>query len=124
MAKQEKLSRGQALDARPVVAEIQDRKPLDDGGQRLTVMFETSRWQRWMLRLPQFVTRDFELDSFGVEIVELCDGRRTVRDIIKKFASKHKVSRPEAEKAVLMFLRTLIRKGIVSIAISGTSDGK
>ena len=120
MAQKAKMSRGQSLDAKPVAAEIIEREPLQDGGQRITVSFTTRRWQRLMLRLPDTISKQFELDAFGVEIIDLCNGKRTVRQIIKAFAERHKLNVPEAEHAVLTFLRTLITKGIVAITVQET----
>jgi len=124
MAKKQELSRRQALDARPLPAEIADRVPLPDGGQRITVLFAASGYQRWLLRLPERVKRDFELDAFGVEILGLCDGSRTVLDIIKKFTARHKLDPTEAEHAVLAFLKTLVRRGVVAMAVHHRDEKK
>jgi len=116
------ISRDQSLDARPVSAEIRGRQPLPDGGQRVTVAFVTGKLQRMILRLPDRITRDFELDSYGVEVLDMCDGRHTVKQMIEAFAKKHKLNMVEAEQALLTFLKTLIGKGVVSIMIPNTSS--
>jgi len=117
MSKKPVVSRDQSLEARPVPAEIRGRQSLPDGGQRVTVAFVTGRFQRLFLRLPDRVTRDFELDSYGVEVLDMCDGHHTVKQMIGTFAKKHKLNMVEAEQAVLGFLKTLIGKGVVSIMI-------
>ncbi len=110
-----KMTRDQSLGARPVAAVIARREPLANGSQRLTFSSRPSRWQKAILRLPDAVERRVELDPYGIEILDMCDSRTTVRQIIKRFSKHHRLDLHEAERAVLMFVRTLVRKGIVTI---------
>lgn len=111
----DKLTRDQSLGARPVAATIVRRESLANGSQRVTFSSRPSRWQKTLLRLPDTVERRVELDPYGVEILDMCDNRTTVRQITKKFSRNHRIDVHEAERAVLMFLRTLVRKGLVTI---------
>ena len=113
----ETLSREQAWDAKPVALPVRRREPLADGGQRLTVDVSPSGAFRWLLRAPEKVTKQFELDAMGLEVHRMCDGNKNVRHIVQKFAKTHDVNRHEAERAVAAFLRTMMRKGIVSMAV-------
>ena len=64
--------------------------------------------------LPYSTHRRVELDSVGVTVLDMCDGR-TVEGIIEKFALDHKLSFRESQLAVGQFLRDLARRGIVAI---------
>ncbi len=111
----EKITRNQALDAKPVAVRIHTREPLADGGQRITVKIAPPKMAKLVLRLKGPIDRNFEFDAFGMDILDMCDGQKTVRYIINRFAKLHKLNPHEAEKAVTTFLRTLTQKGIVSM---------
>ena len=117
MAKRSKetLTRSQALDAKPVAVRIHAREPLRDGGQRITVKIAPPKMAKLVLRLKGPIDRNFEFDAFGMDILDMCDGQKTVRYIINRFAKLHSLNPHEAERAVTAFLRTLTQKGIVSM---------
>jgi len=83
-----------------------------DGKLYVTVRFKRPRWQQ-MLGGDETCERAFGLDTYGRSVYESCDGKRTVRAIVKRFANQTKVSVPEAEMAVTKFLKTLLSKGLV-----------
>ena len=118
MSKPPRLDRDQTLGAKPLAAPIVRRTPLPRGGERLTVAAEPSIWTRRLLRLPRQVERQFELDAFGVEMIRMCDGQKTVRWIIDRFSRNHQIDAHEAERAVLTFLRTIVGKGLVSMVVA------
>ena len=62
-------------------------------------------------------TKKFELEAVGAYVWELCDGRHTFEGIAKKLRERFKMNRLEAEASLGAFLQTLLRKGLVSIAI-------
>ena len=106
------------MEAKPRACVIDKREPLPDGGERLSVRLRSTGTQRWLLRAPEFVPRQFELDKVGVQVLEMCDGQKSVRYIVKKFAKEYNVDEHEAEKAVVTFLRMLIRKGLVAVMVN------
>lgn len=112
-----KLSREQSLGAKPVAVKISEREKLEGGGERVVVPYQPSKWQRMLLRMPETLTRSFELDAFGVDVLNMCDGQKTVRYIAESFAKRHKLNKHEAEKAVITFLQTLISKGVVVVMV-------
>jgi hypothetical protein len=63
------------------------------------------------------VERSFGLDVLGREVYEACDGRTKVKEIIHGFAKTHRVSLSEAEVSVTTFLKTLMTKGLVYMAV-------
>ena len=113
--KKQQISRSQALEAKPIAVRIHARQPLGDGGQRITVKIAPPKMAKLVLRLKGPIDRNFEFDSFGMGILDMCDGQKTVRYIINRFAKDHKLNPHEAERAVTAFLRTLTQKGVVSM---------
>lgn len=117
MAKKRKgLSREQSLAARPEKVPVIRREEIKDGGLKLTVELTPSRFLGFIGGSGK-VQRTFELDALGREVYEDCDGRADVRKIVNNFAAKHKVSIAEAEISVTAFLKTLLSKHVIAIAI-------
>ena len=112
------LTRDQALGAKPIATKIIDREPMENGGERVTIPLRPTTMQRWLLRLPADTTKKFELDSVGIEVLNLCDGNKTVRYIIKRFSKSHGINIAEAEAAVVAFLRTMVRRGLVFMVVA------
>lgn len=65
--------------------------------------------------LPYSTHRRVELDALGAEVLDLCDGRRSVEGIIERFATGHKLTFRESQLAVTQFLRQLTRRGLAAI---------
>ncbi len=117
MAERKKITREQSLTAKPVAVKIERREELPDGGQRVFVNVPTSRSQRLFLRVGETVERQFELDTFGIEILDMCDGQKTVQYIIRQMAKRHNVDVTELEAAVLAFVKTLTTRGLIRLLI-------
>jgi hypothetical protein len=105
----------QMLSAKPV--RLSDAEPIEHGaGQwRLTVPLKPVGWAARVLRVPQNVTKTFELDALGKLVWDACDGTTSVRQVIEKLAGRYDLNEREAEVATLAFLRTLMRKGLIGI---------
>ena len=98
--------RGRPLQSPPVRTEEKD------GKYYVTIRFLRPRWQR-VLGADETCERSFGLDAYGRIVYDFCDGKRTVEQIVKRFAGKVHVSLPEAEMAVTKFMQTLMKKGLV-----------
>lgn len=61
-------------------------------------------------------TRSVSLDQIGVDLLDLCDGKRTVENIIEEFAIENKLSFREAQLPVTQFLTSLTEHGILAVA--------
>jgi hypothetical protein len=112
-----KISRKQALDARPVLSPVRHRVSLEGGAARFTIEVSNSRWRQRLLRMPPTLDRQFEFDSFGVWVLEMCDGQKPVRHIVDRFAKEQNVDPAEAERAVTTFIQMLVRKNLVGLYI-------
>jgi hypothetical protein len=75
---------------------------------------------RWLVPplswiLPFSSVRRVQLDALGTAVLDLCDGKRTVEQIIETFAGENKLSFREGQLAVTQFLQELVRRGIVAL---------
>ncbi len=68
-----------------------------------------------LFRLPE--TRKIILDKIGAYVWTLCDGNKTVNDTIKVFSKKYNLGREKAERALLVYLGQLVRRGLIAIAV-------
>lgn len=107
------ISRGTAMNARPIklpAKAIEER----EGKVYVTIEFQRPRWQQF-LGAEAICERTFGLDAYGQSVFHACDGNRTVKQIVKHFARRHKISIAEAEVAVTTFLKTLMSRGIIGM---------
>jgi len=65
--------------------------------------------------LPWKGRRKIQLDAAGTETLGLVDGKRTVEDIIERFAQNHKLTFRESQMAVTQFLRQLVQRGVLVV---------
>ena len=91
-------------------------------GMLVSIPVRRPRWLvppiSWVVPFSQ--KRRVELDAAGRLVLESCDGRRTVEEVIERFAGEHKLSFRESQLAVTQFLRELVKRGV--IAIVGTNE--
>jgi hypothetical protein len=111
------MSREQALKARPVAAPLVRRRDLPEGGAMITVMARPGRVSRFVLRLPEQIEHDIELDGLGVRVLDLCDGNKSVGYIIKRIVKDQNLDPHEGEHAVTAFLNSLMKRGLVTMVV-------
>jgi len=68
--------------------------------------------------------RRLELDEAGREVWDLCDGEHTLREMIKVFQDRHKLTRAEAEWSLRTYLRDLGKRNLIFIAIEKPAQKK
>lgn len=94
-----------AVRRRLIVAE--DSVPTLARGTRLR--YDEAR-QRWVLLVPERVMAP---DEIAVEILQLCDGQRSVADIIDQLAAAYAAPRDEIGADVIAMLQDLAGSGFV-----------
>ena len=70
----------------------------------------------WMVRVPK--ERWSVLDPIGAAIWKSCDGKRTVEEIVVKFAAFYHLSFHESRVSVSGYVTTLLRRGVLAVAVA------
>lgn len=117
-----RLNREQSLASRPVRLPCVGTTERGNGGLLVRCRVARSGWQRW-LGAGEAMERSFGLDRLGRWVYERCDGNTTVRQLVDGFAKQQRVGKAEAEIAVTTFLRTLVSKGMVAMAVGREAEG-
>jgi len=119
-----RLDREDALSARPVLSRLVKVERGEDGNIVLQVPRRDTATVRAMSRLfgmPPY--RQVALDELGTFVIELCDGKHTVRDLARRLAGRFRLDRREAEVSVTSYLRDLGRRSIVGLLVDVEGDG-
>ena len=87
-----------------------------DGELKVTIRYMRPGWQQW-LGADETCEHSMILDVLGRELYEACDGKQNVKKMVERFAAAHSISVAEAELAVTTYLRTLLKKGLIVMAI-------
>jgi len=77
-----------------------------------------TRWASMLLRVPGGMKKTFELDKLGKFVWDECDGKTSVRQIIRRLARRYNLNEREAEVATVAFLHTLTRKGLIGMVVA------
>ena len=57
--------------------------------------------------------RSVRLDELGESVFRDCDGRKTVREIILRFADEHRLTFLESKALIVLFLKKLMERGAI-----------
>ncbi|MBL7076182.1 MAG: PqqD family protein [Kiritimatiellae bacterium] len=58
------------------------------------------------------------LDHIGSRVWSLCDGRRTVEDVVDTIAAQYRLTFHESRVAVTGYLKTLVQRGVLAIEMA------
>ena len=114
------VTRTEALAARPQKNMLVEERRLDSGELLLTYPVQVRPWlaaavHRLRGSLQEPSRRKLQLDALGASVWDLVDGQRSVRQIVKAFATAHRLHEQEAEVSVTTFLRQLGRRGLIGL---------
>ena len=126
-SKSERPSRDQTvsqlLTGVPMANEAMETSPAGDG-LLVSIPIERPRWLAppisWVV--PFSKLRRVQLDAIGRAVLEACDGKRTVEEVIERFAAVHKLSFRESQLAVTRFLQELVTRGLIVIVGTNETD--
>ncbi|HUT33413.1 MAG TPA: PqqD family protein [Planctomycetota bacterium] len=112
------LSREQSLASVPLRNQAVREERTDAGELRLVIPLRPAWWARLLSRVL-YVPRQrrIVLDEIGGYVWGLCDGKRSVRDLVGALSTRYKLHRKEAEVSVVAYLRQLARRGLIGIAV-------
>ena len=112
------------LAARPIrnsAASVDDAP----GGEVTIRIKRDSPW--WMIApvswiVPMRNEREIILDRVGALIWRLCDGGRTVENIVDAFGERHGLTFHEARASVTGYMKELIQRGALAVAVDGSGE--
>ncbi len=109
------VSRQEMLDVAPLRNAEARIEELDDGRIIVRIPVRARGIVRWLIREgpDRPMLRSFELDPLGRQVWGLCDGRRSVRELIQRFAEQNKLNLRESEVSMLAYLKTLTSRGLL-----------
>ncbi|HWP30825.1 MAG TPA: PqqD family protein [Fimbriimonadales bacterium] len=92
---------------------------LESGAVRLHVPLNLRKGiYKWVARWTEIPpTRDVELEPIGAFVWKLCDGSRTLENIVERLRQEFKISKVEAEASLLSFMETLAKRGFIVLSI-------
>ncbi len=95
---------------------------VEEEGGRVVIYVKKAPGRRgrrvWRRIMPTRDERRFTLDPLGADCWRLCDGQRTVEEIVDRFAERHGLSFHESRVAVTGYLKQLIQRAILAIALA------
>ncbi len=110
------IDRRQSLAGIPVLNEQVSCE--NDQNGRLVVNIKLKRGKGVIARFqPPVLERNLKLDEIGGFVFKLIDSQRSTLEIIELFLAKYRVNRREATLSIVDFLKSLVKKGAVSIVI-------
>jgi hypothetical protein len=112
----EPIDRRRSLKSIPVMNRNVVVKPGEEGTLVISVTMQRKKglFSRF---LPPVFERHLKLDELGSFVVSQIDGRKSVLDIIEAFIAKYDTNRRETELSVVSFLKSLVQRQLVSIAV-------
>lgn len=113
-------SREDALECTPIKNDRVEESRMKNGELQLSYPVTSRPWLagivRRLGRKPKGTyLKKLQLDALGTEVWELLDGGSRVRDVIRQFATRHRLQQREAELAVTRFLRELGKRGLIGM---------
>jgi hypothetical protein len=95
-----------------------------NGTTKITVALRQPRWLRppisWIIRPT--LSRSFSLDTIGTRVWSLCNGERTVENIIDLFSAQYALTFHEARIAVTEYIKLLVQRGVLAIGQPASVD--
>jgi len=107
------------LEARPLPNVAARPEPDATGGVVMHVPRTKSPFRpplSWIVRVRS--ERRVQIDALGAFVWKLCDGTRTVEQIVDEFSRRHGLTFHEARVAVTGYLASLIQRGVLAITLA------
>jgi len=107
----------------PLRNEAVTEEHTDAGELRLVLPVRPPWWARPLARFL-YVPKQHRivLDEIGAYVWRLCDGKRSMRDIIQALALRYKLHPKEARVSLVAYLRQLGRRRLVGVAVLRTAQ--
>ena len=120
-----RLTPEQVLGSVPVPNKALKIERVEGGGVKLVLARRREWWARVLaIVFPIPKERVVELDALGEQFWDLCDGKHSMRDLIRICQEEHKLTRAEAEWSLRTFLKDLGKRGVMGFAVEESEENK
>lgn len=112
------------LDSRPVRNEaIQWER--DENGEVCITLVRTKTWKVNLLSKFFYIPerRKLILDEVGSGVWEMCDGKTSVENMIRRMSAQYKLNLKESEVSLLHYLRQLGQKRLLGFLVEKDRPG-
>jgi len=91
---------------------------VDSNPERVVITIRLKRRDGFLTRFqPPVIERVVKLDQLGSFVFRQIDSKKTTLEIINVFVSHYQVNRREATLSTVSFLKSLVKRGVISIAV-------
>jgi len=113
------LARSEFLKIKPVRNPYVKWEKNDKGEIRILIPFKQPEKKGGLSKFapPPPKEKRIDLDSIGSIVWELCDGEKTVSDIVEHLHEKYKLMTSEAEISLNVYFNNLSKRGLIGFAI-------
>jgi hypothetical protein len=105
------------LSVKPVKNAAAEFIPLDTDKLQISVKKQKPEFLKppvsWFIR-PK-LKQTIVIDQVGIQVLNLCDGNRTIENIVDEFAKTHKLTFHESRVSVTGYIKQLVQRGILVI---------
>jgi hypothetical protein len=112
------VTKEEFLRLRPVISPFVEQKKKTE--KFLLLKLDTSMYKKRSLKRRFLPTPDFkriQLDTLGMDIFLMCDGKNRIKDIIKIFQDKYKMTETETQLSVQKFIISLTDRHLIGYII-------
>jgi len=106
------------LQVIPVKNESARFEQVDSSGIKVTVQKKKPKYLipplSWIIKMK--LEKTIQLDEIGAFLLNLCDGKNTIENIIDSFAEQYQLSFHEARVSITDYIKSLMERGILAIA--------
>ncbi len=112
------VTKNEFLKLRPVISPFVHQKKKTDKDLLLKIDLRELKKRKILKRIiPTPDTKKVLLDKLGMDVFLLCDGKHKVKDIIKEFQAKYRLTPTETEISVQKYLMSLTERHLVGFMI-------
>lgn len=91
---------------------------VDDKAGNVVIHVKIKRGTGFLARFqPPVMERTVKLEELGSFVFRQIDGRTSTLQIVERFIDRYRTNRREAELSTVDFLKSLMRRGVISVVM-------
>ncbi len=115
-----KLTKDDIMNSIPLKNESLEYEKNEQGETVVIMKRKFTWWLKILSKLFYLSDRKvITLDELGTEILNMCDGKISFRNMVDRFSERYKLNLKEAETSIMAYLKSLSERKIIAFAIKG-----